>query len=280
MDSPPLVDSTPLRTILADLLLNTLACLAVLVSVPLAWRCLNAWLHRQAAAAERRMASLASQQGQSALCAAPQLGSCASSGRLGAPRERPALWATSHRLGCSSEPPMFPAFVQAVYTALSSSTRATPPSASGRTLTHMPCQAVYTLFDPSAEGDLSNNVAAGGGVGTDGGGARRDVDAEERGKFGFAEPQRLPNGGMLIHPCAVGATCVLYIPGFVCHAGLEPRTRRQGPRQVLFCYSHVRASPWTGPLLRPLPVRRALPSAAGRGAVRPRPANPNPSPNP
>ena len=279
MDSPPLVDSTPLRTILADLLLNTLACLAVLASVPLAWRCLNAWLHRQAAAAERRMASLASQQGQSALCAAPQLGSCASSGRLGAPRERPALWATSHRLGCSSEPPMFPGFVQAVYTALSSSTRATPPSASGRTLTHMPCQAVYTLFDPSAEGDLSNNVAA-GGVGTDGGGARRDVDAEERGKFGFAEPQRLPNGGMLIHPCAVGATCVLYIPGFVCHAGLEPRTRRQGPRQVLFCYSHVRASPWTGPLLRPLPVRRALPSAAGRGAVRPRPANPNPSPNP
>ena len=214
MDSPPLVDSTPLRTILADLLLNTLACLAVLVSVPLAWRCLNAWLHRQAAAAERRMASLASQQGQSALCAAPQLGSCASSGRLGAPRERPALWATSHRLGCSSELPMFPAFVQAVYTALSSSTRATPPSASGRTLTHMPCQAVYTLFDPSAEGDLSNNVAAGGGVGTDGGGARRDVDAEERGKFGFAEPLRLPNGGMLIHPSAVGATCVLYIPGF------------------------------------------------------------------
>ncbi len=279
MDSPPLVDSTPLRTILADLLLNTLACLAVLVSVPLAWRCLNAWLHRQAAAAERRMASLASQQGQSALCAAPQLGSCASSGRLGAPRERPALWATSHRLGCSSELPMFPAFVQAVYTALSSSTRATAPSASGRTLTHMPCQAVYTLFDPSAEGDLSNNVAA-GGVGTDGGGARRDVDAEERGKFGFAEPQRLPNGGMLIHPCAVGATCVLYIPGFVCHAGLEPRTRRQGPRQVLFCYSHVRALPWTGPLLRPLPVRRALPSAAGRGAVRPRPANPKPSPNP
>ena len=91
---------------------------------------------------------------------------------------------------------------------------------------HFPAfvQAVYTLFDPSAEGDLSNNVAAEG--------ARRDVDAEERGKFGFAEPQRLPNGGMLIHPCALGGTCVLYIPGFVCHAGLEPRTRRQGPRQV------------------------------------------------
>jgi len=46
--------------------------------------------------------------------------------------------------------------------------------------------AVYTLFDPSAEGDLSNNVTAAGG-------ARRDVDAEERGKFGFAEPLRLPN---------------------------------------------------------------------------------------
>ena len=67
--------------------------------------------------------------------------------------------------------------------------------------------AVYTLFDPSAEGDLSNNVTAAGG-------ARRDVDAEERGKFGFAEPLRLPNGGMLIHPSTVGATCVLYVPGF------------------------------------------------------------------
>ena len=32
--------------------------------------------------------------------------------------------------------------------------------------------------------------------------------------------------------------------GLVCHTGLEPQTSRQGPRQV--CYSHVRASPWTG----------------------------------
>ena len=33
----------------------------------------------------------------------------------------------------------------------------------------------------------------------------------------------------------------------VCHTGLEPRTSRQGPRQVLFCYAHVRALPLTGP---------------------------------
>ena len=30
----------------------------------------------------------------------------------------------------------------------------------------------------------------------------------------------------------------------VCHAGLEPQTSRQGPRQ--FCCSHVRALAWTG----------------------------------
>ena len=120
-------------------------CLALLVGVPLAWRCLDAWLHRQAAAAEQRMAAL----------------------------------------------------------------------------------AVYTLFDPAS--DLSNNVAA-EGVSADGTCARRDVDAEERAKFGFAAPLRLPNGGMLIHPAAVSATCVLYIPGFgrcFDHYRFDTRFRQQ-----------------------------------------------------
>ena len=56
------------------------------------------------------------QHGQSAApLAGPQLGSCASSGRAWrlwlarhTPRERPAHWAPSHRLGCSSQAPPKP----------------------------------------------------------------------------------------------------------------------------------------------------------------------------
>ena len=36
----------------------------------------------------------------------------------------------------------------------------------------------------------------------------------------------------------------VFMAELVCHTGLEPRTSRQGPRQV--CNSHVRALPWTG----------------------------------
>ena len=56
------------------------------------------------------------QLGQSAPLAVPQLGSCAFSERawrlwaalMLTPRKRPAHWAPSHRLGCSSEPPPKP----------------------------------------------------------------------------------------------------------------------------------------------------------------------------
>eukprot|EP00964_Phaeocystis_antarctica_P067117 scaffold40625_cov45-Phaeocystis_antarctica.AAC.1 len=41
------------------------------------------------------------QHGQSAPLAVPQVGSCASE-QFGTPRKRPAHWAPSHRLGCSS----------------------------------------------------------------------------------------------------------------------------------------------------------------------------------
>lgn len=91
----------------------------LIIGLPLAWRCLQVWLHRQAAAAEQRMASL----------------------------------------------------------------------------------SVYSL----GEDDLSDNCRDE---------PRRDVDAEERAKFSYDAPRRLPNGGMLIHPTAASETCVLYIPGF------------------------------------------------------------------
>ena len=52
-------------------------------------------------------------------------------------------------------------------------------------------------------------------------------------------------------PEAIGTLCELLhlqpssAPLLVCHAGLEPSASGQGPRQVLFCYSHARAVPWT-----------------------------------
>ena len=51
-------------------------------------------------------------KGQSGQCPssapAPPQGAPGGSGQLGTPRERPALWAPSHCLGCSSEPPPKP----------------------------------------------------------------------------------------------------------------------------------------------------------------------------
>ena len=59
--------------------------------------------------------TIACQHGRSALLAVPHLAPCATSGRSWrlwaaryTPRKRPALWAASHRLGCSSEPPPKP----------------------------------------------------------------------------------------------------------------------------------------------------------------------------
>ena len=46
---------------------------------------------------------------------------------------------------------------------------------------------------------------------------------------------------------AVTSTATVDYAGLaVGHTGLEPQTSRQGPRQVLFCYSHVWFSAWTG----------------------------------
>ena len=51
----------------------------------------------------------------------------------------------------------------------------------------------------------------------------------------------------------------------VCHRGLEPRTSRQGPRQV--CYSHACALPWTASVLRPAAAAAVI-QATGTGRGR------------
>ena len=56
--------------------------------------------------------------------------------------------------------------------------------------------------------------------------------------------------------------------------GLEPRTSRQRPRQVVFCCSHVCASPWTANNLNP--ANRAI-YAGADGAVEPE-VRPPPAP--
>ena len=61
-------------------------------------------------AARRLLVRDVRQHGQSGPSALPQLGSCASSGHAWPARyfERSILWAPSHRLGCSSQPPPKP----------------------------------------------------------------------------------------------------------------------------------------------------------------------------
>ena len=45
--------------------------------------------------------------------------------------------------------------------------------------------------------------------------------------------------GQPVAPLNGGLASPPSVPGLVCHAGLEPRASRQGPWQVVFCYSHV-----------------------------------------
>ena len=51
----------------------------------------------------------------------------------------------------------------------------------------------------------------------------------------------LPQGSCPASDSAVGATLNLLIDTrvYVCHTGLEPQASRQGPRQVVLCYSEV-----------------------------------------